>query len=62
MNIGKLQIVGHTRFDDVYHDASADALYIDTSACGGNKLTAVIIDKNKLIDKISVDTELIDIE
>ena len=62
MNIGKLQIVGHTRFDNVYHDTSANALYIDTSACGGNKLTAVIIDKNKLIDKISVDTELIDIE
>ena len=62
MNLGKLQIVGHTRFNDVYTDATANALYIDTSACSGNKLTAVIIEENKLVDTISVDTELIDIE
>ena len=62
MNIGKLQLVGHTRFNDIYHDTKANALYIDTSACGGNKLTAAIIEDNKLIDTISVKTEVIDIE
>ena len=62
MNVGKLQLVGHTRFEDIYHDTNANALYIDTSACSGNKLTAVIIEDNKLSDTISVDTELIDIE
>ena len=62
MNVGKLQLVGHTRFEDIYHDTSANALYIDTSACGGNKLSAVIIEDNKLVDTIFVDTELIDIE
>jgi len=62
MNIGRLQIVGHTRFNDVYSDSNANALYIDTSACAGNKLTAVIIEDDKLVDTISIDTEVIDID
>lgn len=62
MNIGKLQLVGHTRFNDIYHDNNANALYIDTSACSGNKLTAVVIEDNKLVDTISLETELVDIE
>ncbi|HMN26379.1 MAG TPA: metallophosphoesterase, partial [Ignavibacteriaceae bacterium] len=43
LNLGKLQVVGHTHRKDVYHDNSSDTLYIDTTAYGNNKLTAVII-------------------
>ena len=32
LNLGKLQIVGHTRFEDVYHDKESNAVYIDTAA------------------------------
>ena len=62
INLGKLQIVGHTRFYDIYHDTSTNALYIDTSACAGNTLSAVIVEDSKMIDSISVDTILMDIE
>ena len=61
MDIGKLQVVGHTIFSDVYHDKKSNALYIDTSAFAGNKLTAAIIDDNKMIDSISVETVPVDI-
>jgi serine/threonine protein phosphatase 1 len=61
LNLGKLQIVGHTRFEDVYHDKSGNALYIDTAACSGNKLSAVIVNESKLIDIISVATDPMDI-
>ena len=56
MNLGKLQIVGHTRQQDVYHDEKSDALYIDTSPFTGNKLSAVLIEKSKLVDTIDVTT------
>ena len=57
VNFGKLQIVGHTRKDDIQFDKTSNALYIDTSAYSGNKLTAVIIDKNKMVDKIQEFTD-----
>lgn len=56
LNLGKLQIVGHTRYDDVYHDNKSNALYIDTAACSGNKLSCAIIEKNELKNVISVKT------
>ena len=52
LNLGKLQVVGHTHRKDVYHDSSSNTLYIDTTAYGNNKLTAVIIDDNKCIEII----------
>jgi len=60
-NLGKLQIVGHTIVKDLYHNKKSNALYIDTSAFAGNKLTAVIINNNKLVESIAVDTVPIDI-
>ena len=57
VNLGKLQIVGHTRKDDIQYDKSSDTLYIDTSAYSGNKLSAVIIDKNKMVDSIQEFTD-----
>ncbi len=57
VNLGKLQVVGHTRQKEVKYDEKSNALYIDTSAYSDNKLTAVIIDKNKMIDSISEITD-----
>lgn len=61
LNLNKLQVVGHTRFEDILYDEESDAVYIDTAACSGNKLSAVIINENNIVDKISVPTEKIDI-
>lgn len=61
LNLGKLQIVGHTRFEDVYHDTESNAVYIDTAACSGNKLSAVVINENKIINILSVTTDRADI-
>ncbi|MCH9029481.1 MAG: diadenosine tetraphosphatase, partial [Bacteroidetes bacterium] len=56
LNLGKLQIVGHTIQQDVNYDEKSNALYIDTSAFMGNKLSAVVVEQNKLIDTISIET------
>jgi serine/threonine protein phosphatase 1 len=61
VNLGKLQVIGHTVVSDIYHNKKSNALYIDTSAFAGNKLTAVIINDNKLVDSISINTVPIDI-
>jgi serine/threonine protein phosphatase 1 len=57
LNIGKLQVVGHTIKKKVEFDKKANALYIDTGAFLGNKLTAVVVSKNEYIDEISVNTK-----
>lgn len=61
LNLGKLQVVGHTHRKDVYHDNSSDTLYIDTIAYGNNKLTAVIIDDNKCIEIIEEKSVIADV-
>ena len=61
LNLGKLQIVGHTKQKEVIFDESANALYIDTGACVGNSLSAVIIDKGQVVEVISQKTQLNDI-
>ncbi len=54
MNIGKMQIIGHTRKFEVIYDKNANVYYIDTGCAYGNKLTAVIVNENEIIDKIQV--------
>ncbi|MBZ0200455.1 MAG: metallophosphoesterase [Ignavibacteriaceae bacterium] len=61
MNIGKLQIVGHTRQSEIKFVEENNALYIDTSIYTGNKLSAVIVENNKVIDEIAVPTDKKDI-
>lgn len=56
LNIGKLQVVGHTHRKDVNFDKEANVLYIDTTAYGNNYLTAVIVEQNKLINTINEKT------
>ena len=50
LNIGKLQIIGHTHRKEINFDKEANALYIDTTAYGNNKLTAVIVENNEVLE------------
>lgn len=61
LNLGKLQIVGHSKHQEVTLDEDANALYIDTGACVGNKLSAVIIHESKILETIDQPTKLEDI-
>jgi serine/threonine protein phosphatase 1 len=56
LNIGKLQVVGHTRQINVSFQEKNNVVYIDTSVYSGNKLSAVIIEKNTIVDILSVPT------
>lgn len=60
INIGKLQIVGHTRQSETHFDKESNVLYIDTAAVAMNKLSAAVVDKNNIVEIISVKTEIID--
>jgi serine/threonine protein phosphatase 1 len=61
LDIGKLQVVGHTRQEDVNFIKRNNTVYIDTSVYTGNKLSAVIVEENKIIDTISIATYADDI-
>jgi serine/threonine protein phosphatase 1 len=56
LDLGKLQVVGHTRKQEVFHSITNNVLYIDTSVYTGNKLSAVIIEKNEVVDILSTST------
>ncbi len=62
LNLGKLQVVGHTRFETIHLDEKNNALYVDTSACSGNRLSCAIIEKNELKDILAVKTVPKDID
>ncbi len=51
-----LQVVGHTRHQDVEFNKSGNAVYIDTAACAGNKLSCVIAQGGEIIDILSQNT------
>ncbi|MBU0561936.1 MAG: metallophosphoesterase [Bacteroidetes bacterium] len=61
LDIGKLQVVGHTKQQEIILDEKANAVYIDTGACVGNKLSAVIIHENQITDVLEAKTNLNDI-
>ena len=61
LNIGKLQIIGHTKHQEITLDEEANAVYIDTGAYVGNKLSAVIVDNDQIVDVIDIKTHLDDI-
>ncbi|MBI2417700.1 MAG: serine/threonine protein phosphatase [Ignavibacteriales bacterium] len=56
MNCGFLQVVGHTKHRSAYFDQKTMALYSDTGAYTGNKLSCVIVDKNTHVDTLSFPT------
>lgn len=62
LNIGKLQVVGHSIKKDVIYSEKSNAVYIDTGAFLGNKLSAVIVKENKVIDKLEEKTQRSDIK
>ncbi|NLT52616.1 MAG: diadenosine tetraphosphatase [Ignavibacteria bacterium] len=61
LNIGKLQIVGHTKQLEIIYIENSDAVYIDTGAFVGNKLSAVIVEDNEIIDSLEAKTSMSDI-
>ena len=56
LNIGKLQVVGHTHRKEVFYDGNSNTVYIDTTAFGLNKLSAAIVNKSKLVEVIDQKT------
>ncbi len=62
LDIGKLQIVGHTRRDEVFHNKENNVVYVDTSVYTGNKLSAVIVEDNKILEIFSVPAKPEDLE
>lgn len=61
LNLGKLQVVGHTRMPEPKYDLQSNSIYIDCGAVSGNKLVAVIIENGKVFEYLWTRTELIDI-
>ena len=51
LNIGKLQVVGHSIKREITYIEKSNVVYIDTGAFLGNKLSAVIVEANKVIDQ-----------
>jgi serine/threonine protein phosphatase 1 len=62
LDMGKIQVVGHTRRQDVTYQKWNNIAYIDTSVYTGNKLSAVIVESGELISKHSVPTNNKDID
>lgn len=61
LNMGKMQVVGHTQRSRIVFEKSSNALYIDTGVYAGKCLSAVIIDHSSLIESLSVKTDLRDL-
>jgi serine/threonine protein phosphatase 1 len=62
LDIGKLQVVGHTRRDEVEYHKHSNVVYIDTAAYMMNKLSSVIVEDNTILDILSVPTIIEDLE
>ena len=62
LDLGKLQVVGHTRREEVEYKKSNNSVYIDTSVYTGNKLSAIVVDQNKIIDTLSAPTAAEDLD
>jgi serine/threonine protein phosphatase 1 len=56
LNLGKLQVVGHTRQNKINHIQFNNVVYIDTSVYAGNKLSCILVEEGKMIDSLSVQT------
>jgi len=61
LDIGKLQVVGHTRMNEVTYKKHNNVAYIDTSVYTGNKLSSIIVENGKILDSISEPTNSDDI-
>ena len=61
LDIGKLQIVGHTRKNEVEYNEENHTVYIDTSVYTNHKLSAVMVENNEIVEIMSVRTESEDV-
>jgi serine/threonine protein phosphatase 1 len=61
IDLGKLQVVGHTKQQEITLVEDSHSVYIDTGSCVGNKLSAIIVHENKIIGTIDEKTHLNDI-
>ena len=61
IDLGKLQVVGHTKQQEITLVEDSHSVYIDTGACVGNKLSAIIVNESKIIETIDEKTHLNDI-
>jgi serine/threonine protein phosphatase 1 len=61
LDIGKLQVIGHTKQQEITLVEDSHSVYIDTGACVGNKLSAIIVHESKIIETIDEKTHLNDI-
>lgn len=57
MNLGKLQIIGHTNSTEPRYDKKSNSLYIDTGAFRGNRLSCAIVEQNEIIEILSIETK-----
>ncbi len=57
LDIGKLQVVGHTRKREMEIDEFNNALYLDTSAFSGERLSCAVIERDGVVEAISADTD-----
>lgn len=62
LDLGKLQIVGHTRQKSVEYNRKNNTVYIDTSVYTGNMLSCIIVDEGKIVDVLTVKTHPADIK
>ncbi|MCX6168274.1 MAG: metallophosphoesterase [Ignavibacteriales bacterium] len=61
LNIGKLQIVGHTTKHEITLVEDSNTVYIDTGVFLGNKLSAVIVHESNIIATLEEKTHMEDI-
>jgi Calcineurin-like phosphoesterase. len=61
LDIGKLQVVGHSRKPEVVYKKENNSVYIDTSAFTGNGLSAVIVEQSRIVEIFFEKTVLSDI-
>ncbi len=61
LNLGKLQVVGHTTKSEITLVEDSNSVYIDTGVFLGNKLSAVIVHENSIIETIEEKAHLDDI-
>ena len=61
LDLGKFQVVGHTKQSQITVVEESNSWYIDTGACVGNNLCAIIVHKNQFIESIEEKTQIKDI-
>lgn len=61
MDIGKLQVYGHTKHQKIIFDEASCSVNIDTGAAYGNRLSAVIVHNNEIVDTFEELTMIDDI-